>query len=133
VKNISPSLILPSLTYDHGIKDVISTSAEHVRYVHAQIESNRLFVHRMWHVIFKYKLYLLRWSWGGNPVGKIAEKAVRRSVFLTTWHCVFLTTWHCILSAKLIKNALFRTVFFFREFAHWEGSIEPEICYIHVW
>jgi len=22
-----------------------------------------------------------------NPVGKIAEKAVSRSIFLTTWHC----------------------------------------------
>jgi len=35
-----------------------------------------------------------------NPVGKIAEKAVCRSVFLTTWHC--------ILSVELTKTHLFR-------------------------
>jgi len=34
-----------------------------------------------------------------SPVGKIAEKAVCRSVFLTTWHCIFN------------KNGLLRTVF----------------------
>jgi len=37
-------------------------------------------------------------------MGKIAEKAV--------WKNVFLTTWHCILSAELAK--------FFGDFAHWE-------------
>jgi len=30
------------------------------------------------------------------PVGKIAEKAVYRSVFFTTWHCIF--------SAELTKK-----------------------------
>jgi len=42
-------------------------------------------------------------------VGKIAEKAVCRSLFLTTWHCM--------LSAELTKYALFQTVFF-GDFAH---------------
>jgi len=42
-------------------------------------------------------------------VGKIAEKVVRRSVLLTTWHC--------ILRAKLTKNALLQTVFW--RFSHW--------------
>jgi len=51
------------------------------------------------------------YSW--DPVGKITEKEVRRSVFLTTWHCV--------LSADLTKHALFQTVFF-GDFAHWGSS-----------
>jgi len=37
------------------------------------------------------------------PVGKIAEKAVCKSVFLTIWHCN--------VSAELTKNALIHTVF----------------------
>jgi len=37
------------------------------------------------------------------PVGKIAEKAVYRSVFLTIWHC--------ILSAELTKTHSFRLFF----------------------
>jgi len=37
------------------------------------------------------------------PVGKIAEKAVCKSVFLTIWHC--------ILSAELTKHALLQTAF----------------------
>jgi len=36
-------------------------------------------------------------------VGKIAEKAVCSSVFLTTWHCT--------LSAEITKNALLQTFF----------------------
>jgi len=58
-----------------------------------------------------------------NPVGKIAEKTVCKSV-----------TWHCILSAELTKNALFQTVFF-GDFARWEvGRLRyfmPDIC-IHI-
>jgi len=42
----------------------------------------------------------------GFLVGEIADKAVRRSVFLTIWHCV--------LSAELTKNALLQTVLFWR-------------------
>jgi len=38
-----------------------------------------------------------------QDVGKIAEKAVCGSVFLTIWHCN--------LSAELTKNALLQTVF----------------------
>jgi len=49
---------------------------------------------------------LLTGSRGNFPVGKIAEKAVFRSVFLT------------ILSAELTKNALLQTVFL-GDFAHW--------------
>jgi len=41
-------------------------------------------------------------------VGKIAVKAVCRSVFLTTWRC--------ILSAELTKMHSFRL---FDDFAHW--------------
>jgi len=41
------------------------------------------------------------------PVGKISEKALCRSVFLTTLHC--------ILSAELTKNVLLQT-----DFAHWD-------------
>jgi len=41
------------------------------------------------------------------PVGKIAEKAACRSVFLTR---------HCIWSDELTKNALLQTVFW-----RWEG------------
>jgi len=43
-----------------------------------------------------------------HPVGKIAEKAVFRSVFLTIWHCV--------LSAELTKTHYYRL--FFGHFAH---------------
>jgi len=39
---------------------------------------------------------------GSNPVGKIAEKAVCRRVFLTVWHR--------ILSAELTLNAFLQTV-----------------------
>jgi len=42
-------------------------------------------------------------------VGKIAEKAVCRSEFLT---------WHCIFSAKLTKTHSIR-LFFFDDFAYW--------------
>jgi len=35
------------------------------------------------------------------PVGKVADKAVCRSVFLTIWHC--------ILNVELTKNALLQT------------------------
>jgi len=60
-------------------------------------------------------------------VGKIAQKAVCRSVFLTTWHC--------ILNAELRKNALLQTVWSgdFGDFALWVvtsvflGNIR--ICY----
>jgi len=45
-----------------------------------------------------------------NQVGKIAEKAVCKSVFLTIWHC--------ILGAELTKTHSFR-LFFFYDFAHW--------------
>jgi len=45
-------------------------------------------------------------------VGKIAKKAVRRSVFLTTWHY--------ILSAVLTKTHSFRL--YFGGFAHWETN-----------
>jgi len=37
-------------------------------------------------------------------MGKIADKAVCRSVFLTTWHC--------LLSAELTKTHSFRPFFF---------------------
>jgi len=47
------------------------------------------------------------------PVGKIAEKAVCRSVFLTMWHC--------ILSAELTKMHCFRL--FFGDFVHWDNVI----------
>jgi len=52
-----------------------------------------------------------------KPMGKIAEKAVCRSVFLIILHC--------ILSVELTKRtpsdcALLQTVFFFGDFAHWE-------------
>jgi len=47
-----------------------------------------------------------------NPVGKIAENAVCRSVFFTIWHC--------ILSAELTKPHSFRR--FFGDFAHWESK-----------
>jgi len=40
-----------------------------------------------------------------NPVGKIAENAVCKSVFLTTWHC--------ILSGGTPSD-------FFGDFAHWK-------------
>jgi len=53
-----------------------------------------------------------------NPVGKIAEKTVCKSV-----------TWHCILSAELTKNALFQTVFFWRFCPL--GSWKVEI--LHAW
>jgi len=36
-------------------------------------------------------------------MGKIPEKAVYRSAFLTTWHC--------ILSTELTKKALLQTIF----------------------
>jgi len=36
------------------------------------------------------------------PVGKIAEKAVCRTEFLTIWHCIF--------SAEFNKNALLQIV-----------------------
>jgi len=42
-------------------------------------------------------------------VGKITEKAVRKSVFLTTWHSIF--------SAELTKTHSFRL--FFGDFALW--------------
>jgi len=42
------------------------------------------------------------------PVGKIAEKAVCRSVSI----------WHCTLSAELIKMHSFRLLF--GDFAHWD-------------
>jgi len=44
------------------------------------------------------------------PVGRIAEKVVRRSVFLTIWHCIF--------SAKLTKKRT-PSDCFFADFAHW--------------
>jgi len=47
-------------------------------------------------------------------VGKITEKAVCMSVFLTTWHC--------FLSAELIKTHSFR-LFFFGDVAHWLRGI----------
>jgi len=37
-----------------------------------------------------------------HSVGKIAEKAVCRSVFMTTWHCIW---------CRINKNALLQTVF----------------------
>jgi len=43
------------------------------------------------------------------PVGKITEKAVCKSVFLTAWHC--------ILSAELTKSHSF-TLCVFGDFAH---------------
>jgi len=46
-------------------------------------------------------------------VGKTAEKAVCRSVFLTAWHC--LAHFEC----RINKNLLLQTVFFFGDFAHW--------------
>jgi len=46
-----------------------------------------------------------------NPVGKIAEKSVCGSVFLTIWHG--------ILSAELKKHILSDRLFF-DDFAHWE-------------
>jgi len=45
----------------------------------------------------------LRWS---LPVGKIAEKAVYRSVFLTIWHCIFECRINCIFECRINKNAL---------------------------
>jgi len=45
-----------------------------------------------------------------KPVGKIAEKAVCKSVFLTIWHG--------ILSAELTKTHSFRLL---GDFAHWES------------
>jgi len=51
------------------------------------------------------------------PVGKITEKAVCVSVFLTIWHCnVFLTIWHCNFSAELTKTP---SGCFFTDFTHW--------------
>jgi len=44
-------------------------------------------------------------------VGKIAEKAICRSVFLAIWYC--------ILRAELTKTHSF-TLFFFGDFAHWD-------------
>jgi len=41
-------------------------------------------------------------------VGKIAEKAFSRSVFLTIWHCIFSAE---LTSAELTKNTLLQTVF----------------------
>jgi len=49
-------------------------------------------------------------DFGYIPVGKIAEKAVCRSAFLTTWHCIF--------SAEVTKSAPLQTVFW--HFAHWD-------------
>jgi len=54
-----------------------------------------------------------------TPVGKINEKAVCRSVFLTTWHC--------ILSAELTKTHSFRL--FFSDFAHWDSTD----IYLRIW
>jgi len=50
-----------------------------------------------------------------NPysVGKIAVKAVRRSVFLIIWQCIF--------SAELTKTHSFRL--FFDDFANWVYSM----------
>jgi len=42
-------------------------------------------------------------------VGKIGEKAVCKSVFLTIWHC----------NCRINKNALLQTNFFFGDFAQW--------------
>jgi len=58
---------------------------------------------------------------GGFPVGKNAEKAVCRNVFLTIWHC-----------AELTENPLLQTVFF-GEFAYWVRGqtiikISVDIC-----
>jgi len=47
-------------------------------------------------------------------VGKIAEKAVCGSVFLTTWHC--------ILSTELEKRT--SSDWFFGDFAHWVTTDE---------
>jgi len=52
---------------------------------------------------FFYNRFLERIS-GPIPVGKIAEKAVSRSVFLTTWHMYF--------ECRINKNSLLQTVFF---------------------
>jgi len=53
------------------------------------------------------------------PVGKIAEKAACKSVFLTIWHWIF--------SAKLTKTYSFRP--FFVNFAHWNGKIKYVYTY----
>jgi len=49
-------------------------------------------------------------------MGKIAEKAICGSVFLTIWHC--------ILSAELTKMHSSRL--FFGDFARWEARLEFE-------
>jgi len=49
------------------------------------------------------------WS---SPVGKIAENAVCRSVFLMALY----------FECRINKNALLKTVFFFGDFVHWEHN-----------
>jgi len=53
-------------------------------------------------------------------VGKIAEKAARRSVFLTVWHC--------IMSAELTKTHSFRL--FFCDFAYWAYTLQTNLTEI---
>jgi len=71
-------------------------------------------------ISYKHIVFLLRPRY---PVGKIAEKAVSKSVFLTIWHCILR---HCILSAKLTKTHSLRLFFFlailstrYAEFVFW--------------
>jgi len=63
-----------------------------------------LSLYHLWlvEIVVFYIIYVLHRAF---PVGKIAEKAVCRSVFLTIWYC--------ILSVELTKNAHLQTVFCF--------------------
>jgi len=55
-----------------------------------------------------------------NPVGKIDEKAVCKSVFWTIWHCV--------LSAELIKTHSFRL---FLAILPTEKRLEDVDCFLY--
>jgi len=63
-------------------------------------------------------LYIIYFRTGIIKVVKIAEKAVCRRVFLTTWHCV--------LSAELTKTHSSRL--FFGDFAHWGKTNECKLA-----